>query len=111
MTTTLANQFISQPDWWITFGHVPVGPTIPNYHDAKDCTLEADDVTGIYHLVLGNGGIDSAHREIHVDADIVATIKVVDVDNTHKTITFKNAAGAGVAPGQIGVSVRRLISP
>jgi hypothetical protein len=113
MTTTVADQFISQPDWWITTGRDPI-PAVPNYHGAKDCTLEADEeAVGTYHLVLGNGGIDSAHREIHVDADstFLTTVSVVDVDNTHKTIRFERDTGVGVAPNQIHVSVRRLISP
>jgi hypothetical protein len=110
MSTTVNNQFLAQPDWWITFGSLPLDAP-PRFHDAKDCTLEADlEAVGLYHLVLGNGGIDSAHREIHVDCSTEATIKVVDVDNTHKDITFKTQAGLGVAPDQIAVSVRRLTS-
>ncbi len=110
MPTGLATQHLAQPDWWITIGREPMDPP-PKFHDAKDCTLEADEeAVGVYHLVLGSNGIDSGHREVQVDCSALATIKVVDVDNTHKTITFKTHAGAGVAPDQIAVAVRRLTS-
>lgn len=113
MTTGLTDQFIAQPDWWITIGREPPAPGDIGFHGAKDCTLEADEeTTGLYHLVLGSGGCDSAHREIHVDCDAATsvTVKVVDIDNTHKSITFENSVGAGVAPNQIAVTVRRLTS-
>lgn len=113
MTTTIADPYISQPDWWITIGRETGGT--PAQHGAKDATLTPDDVTvGLYHLVIGNGGIDSAHREIHVDAsknvaaNTLGSVAVIDIDNTHKDIRFQDSVGAGVAPDQITVAVRRL---
>jgi hypothetical protein len=104
MGTTNADQFISQPDWWV--GATWDDPDLTDT-GAKDAAITRN-AEGVYDVEIGNGGCDLGHREIHVDVDINALWSVVDTDNTHKRISFVDDAGAAIDPTRIMVTIRRL---
>ncbi len=107
MTTTLNNQFLSQPDWWAGV-EVGAGPGFAITETGeKDATITRDSA-GVYDMELGSGGCDLGHREIRVDVDVNALWSVTDTDNTHKRFTFLDDTGAAIDPTRIMITVRRL---
>lgn len=105
MTTSLADQFLSQPDWWAGCTVDNVGNVTPTGEKDAEITRDSE---GVYDLEIGSGGCDLGHREIHVDCDVDVLIKVVDTDNEHKRITLLDNAGMAIDPTRMMVTVRRL---
>jgi hypothetical protein len=102
---TKALQFLTQPDW--AAGCTVDGGGNVTSTGAKNASI-ARVSQGIFDVTLGGGGIDSGHREIHVDQDVSALLTIVDTDNDHKRITFRDAAAAVVDPTRFMVTIRRL---
>ncbi len=105
MTTTLADQFISQPDWWHSSTIDGAGAITTT--GAKDAALTRAGA-GIYDIELGSGGTNSDRRTVQVDTDVICAYSVVDTDNTHKRISFLNNAGVATDPTRMTIAVRRL---
>jgi hypothetical protein len=109
MARARGDQYDGQPDWWVTWTFANNTLTETGAGDAQVTRAGAGD----YIVEIGAGGIDAHHRTVRVDFVVVggtmSSHQVDDIDDTHKEILFKDAAGNPVDPARVAVAIDRLI--